>query len=57
MIQIDTTIPKADVFRFENFWVQQPDFFDLVQSSWSTEVRASNSVTKIQPNSSYSEEH
>jgi exonuclease III len=57
MVQIDTTIPKADVFRFENFWVQQPDFFDLVQSSWSTEVRASNSVTKIQPNSSYSEEH
>jgi len=47
MVQIDTAIPKAEVFRFENFWVEQPDFLDLVQNTWNNEVRASNSVTKI----------
>jgi hypothetical protein len=47
MVQIDTTIPKANVFRFEIFWVEQPGFFELVQHTWNTEVRASNSATKI----------
>jgi hypothetical protein len=47
MVQIDTTIPKAGVFRFENFWVEQPDFLDLVKNTWNTEISASNSVTRI----------
>ena len=47
MVQIDAAIPKANVFIFEKFWVEQPDFFDLVQSTWNKEVRSSNSVTKI----------
>jgi hypothetical protein len=47
MVQIDTTIPKAGVFRFENFWVEQPDFLDLVQNTWNTEISASNSMTRI----------
>jgi hypothetical protein len=47
MVQIDTTIPKVGVFRFENFWVEQPDFLDLVQSTWNIENSASNSVTRI----------
>jgi hypothetical protein len=47
MVQIDTTIPKANVFRFENFWVEQPGFLELVQQTWNVEVRATNSITKI----------
>lgn len=47
MVQIDTTIPKANVFRFENSWVEQHDFLDIVQNTWSTEVRSSNIVTKV----------
>ena len=47
MVQIDTSIPKANTFRFENFWVEQPGFLDLVQHTWNTEVIATNSVTKI----------
>jgi hypothetical protein len=47
MVQIDTDIPKADVFRFENFWVDQPDFLEIVQNTWNLEVRATNSVTKM----------
>jgi hypothetical protein len=47
MVQIDTDIPKADVFQFEIFWVDQPDFFEIVQNTWNLEVRATNSVTKV----------
>ncbi|KAG2639909.1 hypothetical protein PVAP13_2KG050716 [Panicum virgatum] len=46
-VQIDTMIPKANVFRFENFWVDQPDFMNLVKSTWDSEIRATNSVTKL----------
>lgn len=47
MVQINTTIPKANVFRFENYWVEQHDFLDIVQDTWDTEVRSSNIVTKV----------
>ena len=47
MLQIDTLIPKTDVFKFENFWVEQPDFLDLVKNNWNSDVRATNSVTKV----------
>jgi len=47
MVQIDTMIPKANVFRFENFWVDQPDFMNLVKSTRNSEIRATNSVTKV----------
>jgi hypothetical protein len=47
MVQIDTDIPKENVFRFENFWVDQPDFFEIVQNTWNSKVRATNSVTKV----------
>jgi len=47
MVQIDTAIPKANVFRFENFWVELPDFLELIQNTWTKEVRSSNSVTRI----------
>jgi exonuclease III len=46
-IQIGTSIPKAQVFRFENFWVDHPGFLDLVKSVWNTEVNATNSATRI----------
>ncbi|CAO2167262.1 unnamed protein product [Urochloa humidicola] len=46
-VQIGTNIPKAQVFRFENYWVNQPGFLDLVKSVWNTQVRATNSATKL----------
>lgn len=33
-IQIGTKIPKAKIFRFENFWVDYPGFFELVEAIW-----------------------
>jgi hypothetical protein len=46
MIQVGTAIPKS-LFRFESYWVDQPGFLDLIQTVWNSEVRATNSVTKI----------
>jgi hypothetical protein len=47
MVQIGTKIPKANVFRFENLWVQHPGFFEVVQDAWNMEVRAHTSVVVI----------
>jgi chaperonin cofactor prefoldin len=47
MVQIGTSIPKAQLFRFENHWVDQPDFIELVQTVWNAEVGAINSVTRV----------
>jgi len=46
-VQIGTEIPKAKIFRFENFWMDIPGFIDLVQSVWNSEVRGSNAATRI----------
>ena len=46
-IQIGTNIPKAQTFRFENYWIDHPGFMDLVKSVWTSNVRASNSATRI----------
>lgn len=45
--QISTYIPKAQVFRFENYWIDQPGFIELVQGVWNPEVRATNSATRL----------
>jgi hypothetical protein len=47
MVQIQTSIPKTQIFIFENFWIDQPDFLDVVQAAWNTNVRASNSATRL----------
>lgn len=46
-IQIGTNIPKAQTFRIENYWIDHPGFMDLVKSVWASNVRASNSATRI----------
>jgi hypothetical protein len=46
-VQIGTTIPKAQTFRFENYWLQQPGFFELVQSVWNTEVRGNSIASRL----------
>jgi hypothetical protein len=34
VIQITTKIPKANVLRFENYWVNHSDFLDTVKLHW-----------------------
>lgn len=40
-------IPKADFFRFENFWVEHDGFFDLVQSIWQSHGYEGNVAKNI----------
>jgi hypothetical protein len=40
VISIASTIPKAHIFRVEYHWIQQPGFFELVDSVWKIPVRA-----------------
>lgn len=47
VVSISTTIPKAKVFRFENYWVDMPGFFDCVQQSWSAPTTKLNSTAVI----------
>ncbi len=47
IVQIGTDIPKADIFRFENFWVEHDGFFDLVQSIWQNHGYESNATKNI----------
>lgn len=38
MITIGTSIPRANIFRFENFWLEHSDFQEVVQRIWSQEL-------------------
>jgi hypothetical protein len=33
--QIDTSIPKANCFLFENYWTELPGFLEVVQRAWN----------------------
>lgn len=33
-IIIGTSIPKTNIFRFENYWAEHGDFLSIVESSW-----------------------
>jgi hypothetical protein len=34
-ISVSTQIPKGSIFRFENHWLEHPDFLNMVQQHWS----------------------
>jgi hypothetical protein len=34
VVSIGTSIPKAKVFRFENYWIRLPGFLDKVRTIW-----------------------
>jgi hypothetical protein len=34
VVSIGTSIPKAKVFRFENYWIRLPGFLDIVKNIW-----------------------
>ena len=47
VVSISTSIPKAKVFRFENYWVDMPGFFDCVQQSWSAPTNKKNAAVVL----------
>ena len=46
-IIISTQIPRSNVFRFKNFWVEHDTFLTIVQDSWSSTPVASNPIKII----------
>jgi len=47
LVSISTSIPKAHIFRFENFWVHQAGFFDCVQEVWNRPSRKTHIAAVI----------
>jgi hypothetical protein len=47
VIQIGTSLPKVQIFRFEKFWMEHTDFMDIVKLTWEVEVRANNTASRI----------
>jgi mannosylglycoprotein endo-beta-mannosidase len=43
IVNIDTNIPKAKIFRFDNYWVSMPGFLECVSNSWEKESHKSYS--------------
>jgi exonuclease III len=47
VISIETRIPRAQVFRFENYWLQHSEFKSIVQASWNIPVGHSDPAKRI----------
>jgi exonuclease III len=46
-VVIDTKIPKASIFRFENFWPQMNGFHNIVQDSWVQQPSQSDAASAL----------
>jgi len=46
-ISIGTKIPRANVFRFENYWTSHKGFLDTVKSSWVKPVAGQNNSVLV----------
>ena len=45
VVSISSKIPKASVFRFENYWIRQPGFYDVVENVWATQISGNSAKT------------
>jgi hypothetical protein len=43
-VSIATMIPKCKIFRFENFWLCQEQFTEIVVDCWNSPVHASDAA-------------
>lgn len=46
-IDIATSIPKSNIFHFENYWVHAAGFRDDVVAAWSCQTRNSDPATVV----------
>jgi hypothetical protein len=46
-IQIGTNIPKANIFRFENYWFNHPTCLEHIANAWLTPFQDSNNARCI----------
>ena len=46
-VSIETSIPRSNIFRFENFWPEHPCFFEVVQAAWSKPIHKSDTASML----------
>jgi hypothetical protein len=42
-VQSDNKIPKSQIFRFEEFWIEFDEFMEVVEKAWNSGTFFSNS--------------
>jgi hypothetical protein len=47
LILMNTDIPKAKIFRFENHWLLHEEFMLVMQHGWSLVVRSMDSAKRM----------
>lgn len=46
-VMINTTIPKSNIFRFKNYWIEHSDFIDTVQNTWTQDTSCNNPASNL----------
>jgi len=46
-VSIGTNIPRSDVFRFENFWVEHEGFLDTVSNCWQSTAQLNSAARTL----------
>jgi hypothetical protein len=47
VVNIDTVIPHANIFRFENYWVEQKCFLECVSAAWNLDCWGRNAAALL----------
>jgi hypothetical protein len=47
LISISTDIPKAKVFRFENYWLLHEEFMQVMEHRWNVPINQSNKAKMV----------
>jgi hypothetical protein len=47
VIQIGTSVPKAQSFWFKNYWLDHADFMDFVKLAWGMNARSNSFASKV----------
>jgi hypothetical protein len=47
VVQMESTVPKANILRFENYWVSFPDLMPMVEYFWSLPTHKENIALAI----------
>jgi hypothetical protein len=47
VVQIESAVPKSNIFRFENYWLSFPDFLPMVEHLWNQHIFCQNSAFLI----------
>jgi hypothetical protein len=51
LVSITTDVPKAKVFRFENYWLLHDDFMQVMNLGWNIRVVQNAKANELMKNS------